>query len=617
MDVYKEGLTKPVAQGGWGIRKFNLDDLYVRFFRIAERRIAKSGKGVVSWISNYSYLDDPSFVVMRQRFLGEFDKLWFDCMNGDSRETGKRTPDGKPDPSVFSTEQTKVGIRVGTTICLMVRKGKRAKTPEVHFQQYWGVTKKQNVLSSLKLKKIDSRYEKAKPNPSNRYSFRPMAVNNEYLTWPLIPAIAAEHFNGPVERRAFALIAHEKEQLEYRMKKYLDRSVSDQQVAAIYPSLMMTGNRIVGPEARNKILRGFRFDPESIVPYPFKPFDVRWCYLENMRPLFSEPSPKLISQRHVPGNAFFITRDTADKSPEGPPFLWSRLVCDYDCISGHARHFPIVLRKEGSDALAVREAQHDWVGSYGLSSADSANLSEQTRFYLKELGIQYPDKDTKTAGFVWLHALSIGYSPAYLTENADGIRQDWPRIPLPRTKQALLASTELGRQVAALLDLEKPVDVVTTGKIRPELRPIGVIRRVGGGELDPAQGHLDLTAGWGHGGKDGVCMPGKGKAEGRRMKDEQIDNPFGEETCDIYLNETAYWENVPPTVWDYHIGGYQVIKKWLSYREKPLLGRGLKLEEAAYVTEMTRRIAALILMQPELDANYQAVKSDTYDWPGK
>ena len=84
-----------------------------------------TGKGVVCFISNFSYLGDPSFVVMRQRFLGEFDKLWFDCLNGDSRETGKLTPDGKPDPSVFSTEYNREGIRVGTAIALMVRKAKR------------------------------------------------------------------------------------------------------------------------------------------------------------------------------------------------------------------------------------------------------------------------------------------------------------------------------------------------------------------------------------------------------------------------------------------------------------------------------------------------------------
>ena len=126
----QEGPERPAAGGGWGIKKFNLDDLYIRFFRLAERRIAEmTGRGVVSFISNFSYLGDPSFVVMRQRFLSEFDKLWFDCMNGDSRETGKLTPEGKTDPSVFSTEYNREGIRVGTAICVVVRKDKREKKP--------------------------------------------------------------------------------------------------------------------------------------------------------------------------------------------------------------------------------------------------------------------------------------------------------------------------------------------------------------------------------------------------------------------------------------------------------------------------------------------------------
>jgi len=101
----------------------------------------------------------------------------------------------------------------------------------------------------------------------------------------------------------------------------------------------------------------------------------------------------------------------------------------------------------------------------------------------------------------------------------------------------------------------------------------------------------------------------------RAKADRGLETPFGDETLDIYLNETAYWSNVPKCVWEYHIGGYQVIKKWLSYREKAILGRGLQVEEAEYVTEVARRIAALILMQPDLDANYEAVKADTWPWP--
>jgi hypothetical protein len=63
------------------------------------------------------------------------------------------------------------------------------------------------------------------------------------------------------------------------------------------------------------------------------------------------------------------------------------------------------------------------------------------------------------------------------------------------------------------------------------------------------------------------------------------------------------------------LGGYQVMKKWLSYRERNLLGRALTLAELTEVMQMCRRIAALLLLQPALDANYRAVKAAAYVWP--
>ena len=342
VEPYKKGLNTVPAAGGWGIKKFNLDDLYVRFFRLAERRIAEmTGRGIVSFISNFSYLSDPSFVVMRQRFLSEFDKLWFDCLNGDSRETGKLTPDGKPDPSVFSTEYNREGIRVGTAVCVMVRKEKRDLEPTVRFRNFWGDRKRANLVATLMQKRAKTPYLQAKPRVENRYSYRPEDVSAAYHSWPRVTDLAAiAPFNGPVERRAGALVSIDTKPLESRMRCYFDNAVSDEDIRLMYSSLMMTGNRIVGPDARKKILSEHEFDSDLIAKYPFKVFDVRWCYLANLRPLFSEPSPQLLLQR-FPGNSFFITRDTADKTPEGPPFFFSSLVCDYDCISGHARHFPI------------------------------------------------------------------------------------------------------------------------------------------------------------------------------------------------------------------------------------------------------------------------------------
>jgi len=217
------------------------------------------------------------------------------------------------------------------------------------------------------------------------------------------------------------------------------------------------------------------------------------------------------------------------------------------------------------------------------------------------------------------HVLAIGHSPTYLTENEHALWQDWPRIPLPSTRETLLASAELGRRVAALLDTEEEVHGVTAGDIRPELRSLGVFSLVPGHGLNEAE-DLAVTAGWGHGGRDGITMPGRGKAEGRARgpEEETALAPLGEQalellgspTWDIYLNAHAFWRNVPDRVWTYTLGGYQVLKKWLSYRELSLLGRPLTLDEARYVTAVVRRIAALLLLGPDLDRNYLAVKAE-------
>ena len=83
---------------------------------------------------------------------------------------------------------------------------------------------------------------------------------------------------------------------------------------------------------------------------------------------------------------------------------------------------------------------------------------------------------------------------------------------------------------------------------------------------------------------------------------------LGSTTSDVHLNVDAYWANIPANVWSYTLGGYQVIKKWLSYREERVLGRRMKPEEVAYVSAMVRRIAAILLLGPALDDNYASLK---------
>ena len=104
-----------------------------------------------------------------------------------------------------------------------------------------------------------------------------------------------------------------------------------------------------------------------------------------------------------------------------------------------------------------------------------------------------------------------------------------------------------------------------------------------------------LTAGWGHFGTGDAVMPGQGRAVEREYTTPEI-TALGASTFDIYLNARAFWRNVPAAVWRYKLGGYPVLKKWLSYRERKVLGRPLLPEEVQHFTDTARRIGAILLI---------------------
>ena len=182
----------------------------------------------------------------------------------------------------------------------------------------------------------------------------------------------------------------------------------------------------------------------------------------------------------------------------------------------------------------------------------------------------------------------------------------WPRIPLPgwpdgnasEAAETLARSAARGRELAALLNPETPVPGVTTGTLRPESAIIAVPATVDGRNM--VGDDFALTAGWGHFGTGDAVMPGQGRiVERAYTQDERAAlgdtlHTLGETTFDVYLNGNASWSNVPANIWRYKLGGYQVLKKWLSYRERAVLGRALLPEEVWYFAEVVRRIGAIL-----------------------
>lgn len=579
-----------------------LNDLYVRFYRMAERRIAeKTRRGIISFISNYSWLDGLSFTGMRERYLEAFDAIRIDCLNGDKFKTGKTTPDGFPDPSIFSTEHNREGIQVGTAIATLVRKEAHVSATSVSFRNLWGTAKRQELLRSAEIKPSEL-YSAVTPSLELGLPFVKTIVGGDYYHWPKLPELLPSYFPGVKTSRDEFLVSVDREVLQKRLTDYFNPALSHEDVRARFPTIMTKTSGFDGPKVREGLLKT-GLQPDHIVPYAYRPFDTRWIYWDaNLADRAREEFWPHVKKE----NRFIEARERQPKEDFDRGTVVRNLADNFG--NGLSLFFPLYIQEHVGGHETLRP-----------------NLSQSLEGFLKERQLKQQT--------IFQHITAILHAPSYRKENAGALRMDWPHVPLPKDVKTLQASADLGAIMGNLLDAETPVDGVSRGKLPMGLRLLGLPHRKDGNPLSDAD--MLVTAGWGHiqTSKTGstLVMPGIGRAvereyttvehaalldEGKALggNDEIVFDLLGHRTLDIFLNGDAMWANVPAKVWNYSLGGYSVIKKWLSYRETAILGRPLKADEMAYVSEMVRRIAAILLQSPTLDANYAAAKADAVEW---
>ena len=541
-------VRRPEGQG--------LNDLYVRFFRMAERRIAeKTGQGIVCFISNYSWLDGLSFTGMRERYLEAFDAIRIDCLNGDRYKTGKTTPEGLPDPSIFSTPGDPVGIQVGTVIATLVRKADHVPAASVGFRHLWGQNKREELTGTAGAEPA-SLYEIIRPMLPLGLPFAEVAVNQSWSDWPSLPDLFPTSFPGVKTSRDSLLVDIDLGKLETRIKAYFDS----------------------GEVQRDCPEEG------GFVRYAYRPFDTRWLYWEGYTGLLDRPRPDYKPQIFA-GNLCLVAQQKPRREWACPQVI-SDLGC-IDLMDRSASCIPAWLRDEG-------------LGLDGDPEQRRPNLSPAAQGYLDRLGLGVED--------LFHHTLSVLHDPAYREANAGALRMEWPRIPLPGwpagdvagAANELVTSAARGKELARLLDTEMPVPGVTTGDIRPELAAIAVPSTYDGHNM--MGDDFAITADWGHFGTGDAVMPGRGRTGERPYTDAErtalgdLADVLGDTAFDVHLNDNSRWSNVPAAVWDYKLGGYQVLKKWLSYRESKVLGRPLTPEEVLHFTGTARRITAILLL---------------------
>ena len=576
-DAYRttRRVRRPEGQG--------LNDLYVRFFRMAERRIAeKTGRGVVCFISNYSWLDGLSFTGMRERYLEAFDTVRIDCLNGDKYKTGKVAPDGSPDPSIFSTEGDPVGIQVGTAIATLVRRADHAPAERVGFRHLWGQSKRVDLLATAEAEP-GVLYDDIAPVLPLGLPFVHTAVSDHWSGWPSLPDLFPASFPGVKTSRDGFLVDIDLDRLKARIADYFDPALSHEEIARRYPAAMKATAHFDPRAVREALLARGGPNEDDFVRFAYRPFDSRWLCWEADGGLLDRPRADY--RPHVfEGNMWLVTQQKPRREWSSPQAI-SHIGC-IDLMDRSATCIPTLLRDDG-------------IGSDGDGQRSRSNLSNAARRYLDCLGLRIED--------LFHHVLAVLHDPAYREANAGALRMGWPRIPLPGwpdgtaegAAEALAQSAARGRELARLLDSDMPVPGVTSGRLRPEIAIIAVPATTDGRNM--TGGDFALTTGWGHYGTGGAVMPGQGRIVERALTpDERAAmgdalSALGQTTFDGYLNDRAFWRNVPAAVWSYKLGGYQVLKKWLSYRERGIFGRPLHPEEVQHFTDTARRISAILL----------------------
>ena len=277
----------------WGIRKQLLNDLYVRFFRLAEVRIGECANfGVVSYITNSSFLTGRSHPVMRESLLRSFDTIWIDNLNGDKYKTGKVIPAGLPgegtsDQSIFTTEHDSRGIQVGACITTYLKRNTPTRETgtiaTVNFRNFWGraVDKGNALVASLSLELWPSvksaaaaqipagprGYEQFLPTATTGWRLMPTSSSG-FEEWPGFDDLFPVSFQGVNPNRGLkgSVIDTDRTALEERIRDYFSTSSFDD-LQKHHP-ILCTKRAGYDPQKTRKILLADnQFDRDKVLPY--------------------------------------------------------------------------------------------------------------------------------------------------------------------------------------------------------------------------------------------------------------------------------------------------------------------------------------------------------------
>jgi len=592
----------------WGVRKHLLDDLYIRFFRIAEKSIGdKASFGVVSFISNSSYLTGRSHPIMRESLLHGFHEIWIDNLHG-NRLASERTPSGASCETIFSMAETGgAGIKVGTAVTTLCKRSRtRDAVAQVHVRDFWGRAeeKRAALLDSLNFdewpegrRQAAARrdagprpYVQLTPTAARGWRLSTVSGGASYEDWPALDELFPTSWQGINPNRGLSgsIIDIQRTALVDRMQQYFDPSVAFAEFARQYPELAADRADYDANRVREELLRASGYVDTRVVRYLLFPFDLRWIYYEPDAQLLNRRRPE-IWENHS-NNEFLVAVPQARRPSEVLPALATTL-------------FDLHLHDRGSVGFPAEvHAPRDLLSSGERVGNVNASVQRALTVAWRLSGNEI-DLGKQLCRQLFRLALAVTHAPEYVSDNRDHLTHDWARVPIPRSQDVFQAIVTDGDFVATLLDPAKAVDQGLTdilGARRAELAVLDSIRQT---PVNPEELRVTYTY---YGAARGSYRP-------THEPGEDWPPEWGRATGDLYLNEAIRFRNVPENVWRFELGGYPVLKKWLGYRQANQRdGMPLTLNEVSEFRQIVHRIAALLLKQATLNQRYREAAADAF-----
>jgi len=507
-----------------GEKKVWLQDDYVKFIRFGQYRIEQTGKGVLAFITNHGYLDNPTFRGMRQSLMQTFDEIYILDLHGNQKKK-ETCPDGSKDINVFDIQQ-------GVSIGIFIKSDLDAKKKtEVYHSDLYGLRKnKYEWLVENDIKTTE--WTKLRPN-SPYYFFVPKdeTKRKEYEKSYKINEIMPENNVGIVTARD-ELTIHEKPEdvwitvndfaslspEEARKKYSLGKDVQSWKVHLAQADLTTS------PLNRNKI-----------VPIMYRPFDKRYTYYTGKSGGFiCRPIHKLMKNMLKGNNIGLITVRQVAEEVYNHAIVANSIIESRMTISnkGTAYLFPLYLYPidiqgnilENDNWLAGKDGR--------IPNLDKGFVDELAEKIDLKFASDGAGDLKKTFGpeDVLGYIYGIFHSPEYRKRYAEFLKIDFPRVPMPPDKEMFVKICKIGQELIKLHLLE--AKILEDEKQWPRFGVKG----------------------------DGVVEKGYPKYV------------FKDNVGRVHINKEQYFEGVEPEVWEFYIGGYQVCEKWLKdRRERPLI----------------------------------------------